>query len=66
MSHLKMDMSKLSKGDRLQYSHPPYGKTLYGTVISVHKTHIIFKFDNIVQSRQYVSLVYFDKINNNY
>jgi hypothetical protein len=56
-------MTRLFKGDRLQYSHPPYGKILYGTVISVHKTHFVFKFDNTVQSKQYVSLDCFTKIN---
>ena len=58
-----MDMSRLLKGERLQYSHPPYGKILYGTVLSVHKTHFVFKFDNSVQSKQYVSLDCFTKIN---
>ena len=58
-----MNMSQINKGDRLQYSHPPYGKILYGTVISVHKTYFVFKFDNMLQSKQYVSLDYFNKIN---
>jgi hypothetical protein len=58
-----MKMSEIQKGDRLEYSHPPYGKILYGTVISVHKTHFVFKFDNMIQSKQYVTLDYFNKIN---
>ncbi len=50
-----MELYQIKKGDRLQYSKKPYGKTLYGVVLSVHKTHIVFKFDNIVQSQQFVS-----------
>ena len=61
----QLHMLYLKKGQRLQYSCPPYGKTLYGTVISVHKSHFVFKFDNILQSRQYVSLECFSEINNN-
>jgi hypothetical protein len=52
----QLNIPQLNKGDRLQYSHPPYGKPLYGTVLSVHKTHFVFKFDTILQSKQYVSL----------
>jgi hypothetical protein len=63
MSHFKQNISQLNKGERLQYSHPPYGKILYGTVISVNKTHFVFKFDNILQSKQYVSLECFSEIN---
>uniref|UniRef100_A0A6C0JIE3 Uncharacterized protein n=1 Tax=viral metagenome TaxID=1070528 RepID=A0A6C0JIE3_9ZZZZ len=61
----QLHMLYLKKGQRLQYSHPPYGKTLYGTVLSIHKSHFVFKFDNIAQSRQYVSLDCFSEINNN-
>jgi hypothetical protein len=50
-----MDLHQIKIGDRLQYSQKPYGKTLYGVVLSVHKTHIVFKFDNIRQSRQFVT-----------
>lgn len=64
MPQLTNAISQLNKGQRLQYSHPPYGKPLYGTVISVYKTHFVFKFDNIVQSKQYVSLECFSEINN--
>ena len=32
--------------------------------ICVYKTHFVFKFDNIVQSKQYVSLECFSEINN--
>ena len=54
-------MDKIKKGDRLQYSQKPYGKPLYGVVLSVHKTYIVFKFDTILQSRQFVSLECFNK-----
>jgi hypothetical protein len=63
MPQFEKSISQLNKGDRLQYSQPPYGKTLYGTVISVHKTHFVFKFDNMLQSKQYVSLECFTEIN---
>ena len=54
-------MDRIQKGDRLEYSQKPYGKTLYGVVVSVHKTYIVFKFDTILQSRQFVSLECFKK-----
>ena len=54
-------MDKIQKGDRLEYSQKPYGKTLYGVVVSVHKTYILFKFDTILQSRQFISLECFKK-----
>lgn len=57
-----LQLKHLTKGDRLQYSHPPYGKPLYGTVLSVQKTHFVFKFDTMLQSKQYVSLDYFSVI----
>jgi hypothetical protein len=57
-----MDLQSITKGERLQYSKPPYGKSLYGTVISVHKTHIVFKFDNIRQSQQFVSFECFIRL----
>ena len=55
-------MQHLKKGDRLQYSYPPYGKPLYGTVLTVHKTHFVFKFDNIRQSQQFVSFECFTRL----
>jgi hypothetical protein len=55
-------MDKIQKGERLEYSKKPYGKTLYGVVLSVHKTYIVFKFDNILQSQQFVSLECFNKL----
>jgi hypothetical protein len=57
-----MDLPTIVKGERLQYSKPPYGKALYGTVISVHKTHIVFKFDDIRQSQQFTTFECFTKI----
>jgi len=63
MPHFKQNISQLNKGTRLQYSHPPYGKILYGTVISKNDTYFVFKFDNMLQSKQYVSLECFSEIN---
>lgn len=55
-------LQTLTRGDRLQYSKPPYGKPLYGTVISVHATHIVFKFDTLKQSSQFVSFECFIRL----
>jgi len=57
-----MELPTIVKGERLQYSKPPYGKALYGTVISVHKTHIVFKFDDIRQSQQFTTFECFTRL----
>lgn len=57
-----IELRTLTTGERLQYSKPPMGKPLYGTVTSIHKTHIVFKFDNIRQSQQFVSFECFTRL----